>query len=319
MSFIQYESISNHTDKRSIDEFFENNPDFLKEKYIVEHKYDGANFQVIFNKSVDPEKKSSPVFASRNCILGEGDKFFNYKNTVKLPKYKLIFENIQTYLENSNLASINLFGELYGSVQDRVKYFDEKENKLIFFDVYFDSVLQTKKDFIEWGKKLNLDIVEHYLIGTLEECMAFEVKSIITDHGTLIEGVVIKPFDKSLPKDSPNFYIKIKNSGFDEIKPAAPKPKEQKPENLVNKLIDDEKYPGVSLFKDYLTLNRARSAFSKKSWTKKDMTNLATEILFDAKKDFDLDHKYDLDIKILQKIFLKDVFKLIKDLNMFND
>jgi hypothetical protein len=142
MSFIQYDSISNHTDKRTLNEFLDANPDFLNEKYIVEHKYDGSNFQVIFTKnSTEP-----PTFASRNQILTDSDKFFNYKQVVKSPKYKEMFDKVQLYLNsNANIETINLFGELYGQVQDRVKYFDARENRIIFFDVYFDQEVQTQK------------------------------------------------------------------------------------------------------------------------------------------------------------------------------
>ena len=158
MTFIEYNSISNHTDKRTINEFFEAHPEYLDVKYIVEHKYDGANIQIIFMKN-----ESEPQFCSRNCILTENDKFFGYKSVVKSKKYKEMFERVQKFLDsNEQIKQINLFGELYGTVQDRVKYFvsEIKENKLIFFDVYFDSKLQSQKEFIEWLEKLRSEALE---------------------------------------------------------------------------------------------------------------------------------------------------------------
>ena len=76
--FIHYTSIENHY-SNYVDEMRSRYPDLEKQLFVVQQKYDGSNFQLIFSRN-EPVK-----YGSRNKLLSENDKFFGYKKI--LPKY----------------------------------------------------------------------------------------------------------------------------------------------------------------------------------------------------------------------------------------
>ena len=141
MPFLIYPSIKNHnTISRGLNSFLEKNLIKIDDKFIVQHKYDGSNFQIIFEK----KDSISIKFASRNHVLEENSDFNQHKTLVKFEPYVGMIENIkQFFIEQTELTSINLYGEIYGNVITRVTYYAPNEsrqkNKLIFFDVKFNN------------------------------------------------------------------------------------------------------------------------------------------------------------------------------------
>ena len=163
---------------------------------------------------------------------------------------------------------------------------------------------------------MGLPIVEHFLIGTFEECLGLDLKKCKTQTGDQIEGVVIKPYDDEITKP---FYVKLKSEGFEEIVVKKPEkgPKMENDKKTKFKSLF-EQHPELETFENYLNPNRAKSAFSKKSWVKKEQAQLANEILIDALKDFKIDFEESkLTIDIVKKVFLNDVFKIINEENFF--
>lgn len=185
MSFIQYSSIENHFSKY-VDSMRSKYPELDRELFVVQQKYDGSNFQVIFSKNEPVE------YASRNKLLSENDKFFGYKKI--LPSLQGIRKKVQDFLNSSEYETINLFGELYGSaVIKRIKYDEDRELDVKFFDVYFDRVVQSPKSFNEWARTVGIPdefIVEHMTKEpvTLEQALSFDLDSVKTKCDDIIEG-----------------------------------------------------------------------------------------------------------------------------------
>jgi Rnl2 family RNA ligase len=318
MSFIHYSSIENHTNAKYIKKFFEHHPECLNEDFIVQHKYDGANFQIIFTKNPKEIK-----FASRNLILDEYSKFNDYQNVIKEEKYQNLIKNIQNFIdENEDIENINLFGEIYGyRVCNRARYSSDKtRNSFKFFDVYFNGHKKAAKFFLEWSDKMGIPIVETFLIGKFDECVNFDVTNKTTSEGDLIEGVVVKPYTNQgdQPEQS-SFYIKIKNEKFKEVEEKKlPKVKREKSDNNVNTSEVDEKLKllklggNISEFDRYLTVNRLLNTYGKQEWTRKDIPKLAETLLLDAYADFKKDFPNSTcDIVELKKYFTSKVFKMI--------
>lgn len=184
--FIKYTSIENTYNEKYLKGRLIRYPELIKRMYIMQHKYDGSNFQIIF-------KKNEPVkYASRNKLLVEGEKFFGYKTF--LPNIKGVEETVQKFLENSEFEEVNLYGELYGSkVNGRIKYESEAGLNIKFFDVYFDRVVKSPEFFYEWTKKL--EIPEKFIVETmtpnpvsLDDCLKFDTSSVKTNCDDIIEG-----------------------------------------------------------------------------------------------------------------------------------
>ena len=183
--FIHYTSIENHY-SNYVDEMRSRYPDLEKQLFVVQQKYDGSNFQLIFSRN-EPVK-----YGSRNKLLSENDKFFGYKKI--LPRLEDIRNKVQNFLINSEYQSINLFGELYGkAVIDRIQYDTDSELAIKFFDVYFDNVIQSPKDFSGWTEAIGIPkefIVEHMTEHpvTLNEALSFDLNSVKTRCDDIIEG-----------------------------------------------------------------------------------------------------------------------------------
>jgi hypothetical protein len=328
MPFITYNSITNHYKTKEIDYFMNEKPEFAKCQFVVQHKYDGSNFQIIFEKDVENGNQVQPVrFASRNCILEEHENFNNFKGLIVKDPYKTMLENIRKFFaESTELTNLNLYGEIYGNVIKRINYYgpgeDKTENKLVFFDAKFNEKSKTTKFFTEWAKEMGVPAVDTFLVGTLEECLAVDVSQFKTIAGDQIEGVVIKAYDHE-DESICAFYLKKKMPGFDEIvvkkTPNKPEVKEAKPKLSHVKCTEEQKAQ-LEEFEAYLNQNRLTSAFSKKAWTKGETQGLANEVLADAFKDFKSDHEETkIDLELAKKAFMPDVFKLIKTENPFSN
>lgn len=319
MSFLSYKSIPNQHNDKEIREFFKFNPDYATKQYIVQHKYDGSNFQIIFIKETDEDNSTCEIkiqYASRNCILEPGNSFNNFRAILDEEIHHKAIENIKNYLKESNIQTINLFGEIYGNVQKRIKYDLDGKNKILYFDLVLDGVYQNAKFFIEWAKKMGLPIVECFMTGSFEECLNFDLDTCKTEAGDCIEGVVIKPYDDENTKP---FYVKKKMKGFEEIivKKTEKNSKTQSEKDSKCKAFIDQ-YPELEFFPNYLNQNRAISAYSKRPWTKKELPALANEMINDAFKDFKIDYEQTkLTIDLIKKLFLSETFKIVNEQNFF--
>lgn len=191
-NFIYYSSINKHY--TYVNNSVKNHPELAKELFVVQHKYDGSNFQVLFSKN-EPVK-----FASRNEMLNEEKKFFGWKNII--PRVEAdVLKKVQNFLDKSDLKTINLFGELYGSaVNKRIMYEENSVLNLKLFDVYFNGIVQSPKFFYEWTEKLEIPKV--FLVETmtdepvtLQAALEFDTESVKTKCGDIIEGNLCSLFN----------------------------------------------------------------------------------------------------------------------------
>lgn len=305
MSFIHYNSISNLNEQTI--ERLKKCKKTSSSLFIVQHKYDGCNFQIIFSKQTTDTTTPPPPpppsiniqYASRNRLLDSNEKFYNYMATVE--KYKETIDNVAQYLSNSNLTTINLYGEMYGHVLKRIKYnnLDESTNNLIFFDVLFDNVKQCPKLFIEWANKLKIPIVETLLIDSFVECSKFDVENFVSDRCDMIEGIVIKSFDSDVV-----YSVKKKAIKFMETANV----KQNKKSNDSTKKNND---PILEIFSQYLTVNRIQNVFGKQSWTVNEKPRFVENVLYDA--FIEIEKKVRNDKKCRSKIY-----SIVQELNLFN-
>jgi hypothetical protein len=260
-------------------------------------------------------------------VLEDHENFNNHKSLVTKDLYKQMIENIKKYFaDNAELTSLNLYGEIYGNVIKRIDYYgpgeDRKENKLVFFDAKFNGSTKSVEFFMNWALEMQVPVVETYLTGTLEECLAIDVGEIKTTSGDKIEGVVIKPCDHE-NEEIRGFYLKKKAAGFDEIqvKKTPPKTKtaaETAKPKLSHVKCSDEQKADLEKLETYLNGNRVVSAFSKRPWLKSETQQLGCEVLEDALKEFRIEHaESKVDLELAKKAFMPEVFKLIKQENIF--
>ncbi len=99
---------------------------------------------------------------------------------VKKEAIARMINNIKDFLLKSNeIKSINLLGEIYGKVIRRINYYapgEKEENKLVFFDVLFDSNYQSCRFFSEWAQEMGVPVVEAFFNGSLVGCLALRVE-----------------------------------------------------------------------------------------------------------------------------------------------
>jgi hypothetical protein len=237
---LKYPKIYNHSNLNIIDTWVKQVPNFKSLKYVAQQKYDGCNISFEFCKG-----KPYNLF-SRNQKLGNGADFNGIRNILQRPEYIKLIKTIQEWLELSNeINVINLYGELYGpGIQKRINY---KSNKIKFFDVFFNTRLQSAFDFDTWMSTLKIaqhkvtfwlyeNTFDELIQDGLEKCKKF-----VTKHA--IEGIVIKPYDQVLiDQNKSPFYIKIKTDEFCELERPQNEKKSITSYNLSENVIELTKF-----------------------------------------------------------------------------
>lgn len=196
------------------------NQEFENELVVVEHKLDGANFQIIFTKTKNTDE-ILVHYGSRNMLIFENQKFVNFGATFKLEKYSSMIERIKMWLKKSDNMEFRIFGELYGISQNRIKYFSPPlpHNMWKAFGLMLDQKFVSPKKFYSICDELNIDRVECIKITNFAEAIQIDlynkelIKSLVP-YDEIIEGVVIKIYDWEIEPTIP--YLKIKTSKFQE-------------------------------------------------------------------------------------------------------
>jgi hypothetical protein len=252
---LEYPKIHNYYNLKIIESWSKQVPNFKSLKYVAQQKYDGCNISFEFFKG-----KPYNLY-SRTQKLGNGADFYGIREVLKRPEYIKLIKTIQEWLELSNeINVINLYGELYGpGIQNRVKY---KTKKIKFFDVLFNTRLQSAFDFDTWMSTLKIakhkvtfwlydNTFDELIHDGLEKCKKF-----VTKHA--IEGIVIKPYDQVLIDQykSP-FYIKIKSDEFCEL---------ERPQNKNKSITSDNISENVTELSKYITNNSIIDCKSKILW-----------------------------------------------------
>ena len=296
MEMKKYPDIENHYRQKEIDRWLERYPELANERFVLEEKIDGANFQIIVNGQTKEK-----TYASRNMILGETTNFFDYQNVIKSHMDR-IDEFISWW---GKFDELRIFGELFGKgIQNCIDYGDEKYYRI--FDVYIDKVWVAPEDIEAANTSLGLNIIIPIIsnfVTSLQEALDFDIEinsPFNPKENNLMEGIVIKPYDKIyLDHNNQPFFLKKKNPEFNE---------QAKKKNKVPIIVDKDIESMQQLFVQYLNENRVLSAFSKigEIDNPKDIGKYIIMITEDAKKDFLQDYNDDfiaLDIKQQKKVY----------------
>lgn len=257
------------------------------EKYIAQHKYDGKNTQIIFRKN------QQPLFASRNVVLG-------YDVDISKIDYVIeIMDNIQMYLDGNldGLQKINLYGEKYGPLSiDRIKYNKpgDTTTHVKFFDVFFDNVILSPKDFYEFAKLMEMvEFTVEILNGptNLQDLLDMDIGLQTPGTNDLIEGVVIKRYDY-IHKSGHRFLKRVNHKYLD---PDYLEKLENKPIKKVEVVEDD--------FCSFINRSHVVSGYSKSEWDKEHTRQLAQLVVKDTLDDyFDM---YGLRPKVSRQAMIK--------------
>ena len=310
MSFIKYNSLTNHYQQKDIDYLITANFDKLQlVDWVVGEKIDGSNISFLFQPKIDP------LWFSRNQEI-TGSNFQGGKEVIEETIGKMY--KLQAWVNNSG-RSIRVFGELFGpGIQNRIYYGNKK--RILFFDLMIDDKFVSQEQFENFFYDLNigyLTIPKFAIFSTFEEAMEYDLEfnSQFSDkEDNIAEGVVIKPYKQPLfTANGSIFYIKKKHPKHSEKEQ-----KEKKPRKEYSEEINNLQHK----FSEMVNENRVKSIFSKEEeisshkqigtylgFVKKDIMEEFVAGGFN-KKDFDInEYKFitcstDKDIVRLLKMFL---------------
>lgn len=284
--FQKYKSIENSYRDKFITDMLSYNPLYHTCSYVATEKIHGANFQ--FNFKNDVLGGIGVSFGKRSALLGSDESFYNYQAVVNKQEYKDLIHNVCTFMRNTGIDSLILYGELAGpGVQSGVEYGDQKFFK--FFDMCIDDKYITPKDFYLIMDDLgasNLTVPVVAKFETLDEALSFEVEGkesiVFPKEGNVWEGVVIKPWEViAVNKDEEQvlFYIKKKDPKFADKQKKSKDTKKDVPIELAN---------AQHAFSEYLTDIRLQDVFSKHGMItdQKQIGEYIKHMMNDAKEDF---------------------------------
>lgn len=280
--FVKYPSIENSYREKEINTWLGYHPELMNEAYILNEKIHGSNLQLIF-------KPGLPVyFASRNRLLHD-ENFHGLHEVIVKDTIKSFIAEMEKHSTDTR-NTLRFYGELFGAnLQKGVDY--GKERQIRFFDMSVSGMWQTQTrflDFMENDGFLSLAVPSFAVVTSLREALEFDIKKdslILNKENNIIEGVVIKPYNKVY--ESPEgslFYLKKKNEEFKE--------NSRKPKDFTDINPDVVQY-GV-IFREYITENRLQNVFSKYGEIERpnQIGDYIRYMLEDAKEDFLKD--YDL-------------------------
>jgi len=290
--FKKYPSIENHYHNKFINHFKSLYPELENSPYIILEKIHGTNFSLVFNGS-------NVSIGKRSKILPMNEKFFGLQDYIHGGKFD---ELIRKFIRLSSNNPIQLYGEYFGpGINKGVNY--GKEKQIRFFDVRINSLMMPHNHFVEMMFNLgfnDLVVPQLDIVESLEDALNFnpEINSKFTvdDSVNLIEGIVIKPYNKVfISPVGEYFMLKKKNEKFMEKQ----RQKEPKKENTVIDNLNNQ-------FLDYVTENRLINIFSQHGEIqgKKEIGKYIRLLIEDAKKDF----LKEVDLPVLDKNETKQVF-----------
>ena len=209
MEFQKYSSITNSYDTKFLNKIIEFGYDKLE--WVATNKIHGANFTFY----TDGEYIQC---ASKNGILEEGDKFFNY--TKLLERYRnTILETYKSVALSSNVPihQVSIYGEYFGGtynhpdvkrisgaskIQKGIQYCPD--NAFYLIDIKVDGKLLDYDGMVEVAKNNGFLYAEPLCRGSLQQCLdypndfqdptyKFYGLPVVDDNVT--EGVVIRPVE----------------------------------------------------------------------------------------------------------------------------
>lgn len=298
--FKKYSSIENHYQNKYIAMFLEWHPELKDVQYVVEHKIDGANISILINEN------NEVFWAKRSGKIGN-DNFMGL-NEIK-HEYDEIINNLIEWKTREDVKELQIYGEIYGpGIQNRVNYGDKK--RIDFFDCRLDGVYMSSV----WFYEMMNDIGWIRRVRTLELVQGLEnalkaKTSYYTEQGSLIEGVVIKPYINNYYSPvGERFVLKIKNKEFAEKM----EPKKRKEKSSFRDEVENLR----SEFESYINESRLLSAFSKEGEIEdtKDIGKYIKFVLEDAKDDFYKENTLPDDLTKTEEKYIFNVSKGIVEM-----
>jgi Rnl2 family RNA ligase len=268
--FKKYSSIENHYQNKHINFFLDLYPELENCGYVIEEKYDGANISVCIGDEVR--------WAKRSCVIADDCNFMGLQD-IKSDYNPFIN---QLMIEYPIVDTIQAYGEIFGpKIQKRINYGDQK--RILFYDMAVNGDLIPPVEFHSTLEKMgfaHLRVRVFTFVWTLKEALAFD-PHIKNEYGSLIEGVVIKPYYKVYRSPvGERFVIKKKNPEFGEKEQKVKKDKPQKVYREEVVKLEEE-------FSSLVNKNRVLSVFSKEGEIEKanDIGKYIKLVLEDAKED----------------------------------
>eukprot|EP00026_Physarum_polycephalum_P002517 Phypoly_transcript_02524.p2 GENE.Phypoly_transcript_02524~~Phypoly_transcript_02524.p2 ORF type:complete len:388 (-),score=90.65 Phypoly_transcript_02524:1617-2738(-) len=268
-----------------------------KNEWIVLEKVHGANFSFYCNgKTI--------ACSRRNALLDDNETFFDFQKVRDRYRDNIfeLFNKLQTKL-GGNVDYIALYGELFGGfyphptipdlgfcpVQKQIYYSDKID--FYAFDVRVHEKGDVEKQYwldyklaMSLFKECGFFYAQPLLVGTLEECLAFNyaITTTIPAKYNLpplpknqCEGVVVKSMAPVITKKG-RVIFKLKNPNFDEVNP--------KHESLYDKQKAQREEALTTVYEDierYINHNRVISLRSKIGPFGKDKLETVAQLLLD--------------------------------------
>lgn len=301
MKFKKYNSIENSYREFYINKIHEyglNSGD-----WVVSEKIHGANFSIWYDGI-------NIKYAKRTSFIEEGEKFYNYKDVIKLCKldkkikeiWNLINQEWKNYNHDHEPNLLILYGELFGgsyshpdvekSQQSHIQkgVFYCPEQRFYCFDIKINGSYIPYNIMEKLCKKVDLFYAESLFIGSFDECLKYpnDNPTIIPSKlflpkidDNIMEGIVIKPVNPVFFPNGERVILKNKNEKFTEKQRKPRKKKKQ------NKKLSQEEQELLNNLLEYLNENRLRAVLSKIGMvTKKEFGKLQGMIAKDVIEDF---------------------------------
>lgn len=278
--FKKYSSITNHYDKKFVDRI---KLELKDEIFVATEKIHGANFSFIHNL-----EDGVLNVAKRSGIIQSGENFYNWEYIDCN-----VFENIRNsiaYIKKlypyMDIKSIQFIGELYGGNYphnnvEKIKEFSPIQKGVYYYNkigvMIFDMLITYKKDseyktfYMPFNqvedvcRRHNIPLVPIIKTGKINELLEIDVENIKSQvykyhelpeiDDNVVEGIVIKPYEKDVWFGMHRVIIKKKGSKFKE-KQRIRKPK-------IEKQLTDEQNKVLNKLLEYVNVNRIHNLKSK--------------------------------------------------------
>jgi len=278
--FKKYSSITNHYDKKFVDRI---KLELKDEMFVATEKIHGANFSFVHNL-----ENGVLNVAKRSGIIQSGEKFYNWEY-IDCNVFENIRESIR-YIKklypHMDIKTIQFIGEIYGGNYphtdvEKIKEFSSIQKGVYYYNkigvMIFDILItHWKKDeyktfYMPFNqvenvcKRHNIPLVPIIKIGKINELLEIDVENMKSQvykyhelpeiDDNIVEGIVIKPYEKDIWFGLHRVIIKKKGSKFKE------KQKVRKPK--VEKQLSDEQNKVLNKLLEYVNVNRINNLKSK--------------------------------------------------------
>ena len=328
IEFKKYSSIENHFYKDYLDQVREQVPADMQ--WVVQEKVHGTNTSFLCDGN-------DVKFAKRTSILGDDEKFYDYQEILEEYRDKVLSLYGRVCSQHKDVASISVFGELFGGayphpdvqrigrltlIQKGVFYTPSHE--FYGFDIYaftndggyYLSVDEANALFEAEG----FFYARSLFTGSLDECLKHpnQFQSKIAEwlglpaiDDNICEGIVIRPVTPYYLRTGSRALIKSKNEKFAEKKSVKRRNKQLEQQLEYSKELTEL----LGLVDSFVNENRLANVVSHIGEVRMpaDLGRLIKEMSYDVVEDFLKEHSslYNVIDKSEIKIFNKELNKMI--------